>query len=61
MKRKTIKKLNALAFIVWILSGSSVDSESWIPLIVCAIATIWLGLFLDDGKKRKGGECHAVD
>lgn len=58
MKRKIVNKLNALAFIVWILSGSSVDSESWIPLIVCAIATIWLGLFL---KVPEGGGCHAVD
>lgn len=58
MKKKIMNKLNAVAFIVWILSGSAVDCESWIPFVVCAAATIWLALFLDFSE---GGECDALD
>lgn len=58
MKKKIMNKLNAVAFIVWFLSGSAIDCESWLPLGVCAVATIWLALFLDFSE---GGESHALD
>jgi len=58
MKKKIMNKLNAVAFFVWILSGSAVDCESWIPLMVFVASTIWLALFL---KYSEGGECDALD
>lgn len=47
MKKKVMNKLNAVAAIVFFLSGSAVDSESYIPMIICFIAAIWLALFLN--------------
>lgn len=55
---KTLDKINAVVAFVWFISGSAVDSESWIPLIVCAICTLWLGLFL---KVPEGGDRNALD
>lgn len=61
MKKKARNIINGVVALIWFISGSAVDSESWIPLIVYAICTLWLGLFLNDGTKHKGGDCHAVD
>ncbi len=50
MKRKNTKNiiLKAVAWIMGILflvSACALDSESWIPHIVCFVSLIWLALF----------------
>lgn len=40
--------MKAIAYIVgtlWIISACAIDSESWIPTIVCAVCTAYLALF----------------
>lgn len=34
--------ITACAWVLWFISGSAVDSESWIPLIVCFLSSLWL-------------------
>jgi hypothetical protein len=58
MKKKIFDILNTVAFIVFFISGSAVDSESWIPLIVCMASLLWLALFLDFSES---GDCDAAD
>lgn len=58
MKKKARNIINGVVALIWFISGSAVDSESWIPLIVCAICTLWLGLFL---KVPEGGDRNALD
>ena len=58
MKKKVMNKLNAIAFFVFFISGSAVDSESYIPMIVCAASLLWLMLFL---KTSEGGDCVDMD
>lgn len=36
------KKLTSLAVLVFIVSGCALDSMSWIPTIVCGIASVYL-------------------
>lgn len=40
--RKTLKVFNTLVGIVWLLSAISLDSVSWLPIIVCTITTLYL-------------------
>ena len=59
MKKKVMNKLNAVAAIVFFISGSAVDSESWIPIIICAASLIWMLLFFDFSDES--GDCVDVD
>lgn len=59
MKKKIFDKLNLVAFIVFFISGSAIDSESWIPYIVCVASMIWLLLFLK--YSDEGGDSVDVD
>lgn len=50
MKKKNIKNkiLKATAWIMGILflvSACALDSDSWIPHIVCMVSLLWLALF----------------
>lgn len=44
--RKTIKYFNYVVAIVWLLSCASLDSVSYLPIIVCAITTLYLGVLI---------------
>ena len=57
MKKKARNTINAVVAFIWFISASAIDSESWIPMAVCAIATIWLFLFLDFGTEPEEGDC----
>lgn len=39
---KIMFKINAL---LWVISVLTVDSNSYIPLIICAVTSVWLLLF----------------
>lgn len=46
MKRnKRLKILFKINAVLWLLSVLMIDSKSIIPLIICAVTTIWLLLF----------------
>lgn len=50
MKRKKLKNiiLKTVAYIMvflFLLSGCALDSNSWVPCIVCGASLAWLALF----------------
>lgn len=56
MKRKKkypADHITACAWVLWFISGSAVDSESWIPLIVCGLSTLWLLLYTHVHESRQ--------
>lgn len=44
MRVKILKVLTIIAFIVFILSACTIDSETWIPYIACGVSSAWLFL-----------------
>lgn len=52
MKNKVLKSINYVAALLVIVSGSTIDSVSNIPFIVCSLSLAWLGLFLYANKER---------
>lgn len=40
--KKVLKVFNTLVGIAWLLSAISLDSVSWLPIIVCTITTLYL-------------------
>jgi hypothetical protein len=44
-KNKRLKILFNINAVLWALSVLMIDSKSIIPLIICAVTTIWLLLF----------------
>jgi hypothetical protein len=56
-KRKSLSDhIAAFMGVVWLVSVCAVDCESWIPTIICAISTLWLGLYVYK-KDKQGGVC----
>lgn len=45
MKNKILKAIAYIVGTLWIISACAIDSESWIPTIVCAVCTAYLALF----------------
>nr|DAS45637.1 MAG TPA: hypothetical protein [Caudoviricetes sp.] len=45
MKNIIINTINALTMIIFIISALCVDSETWVPMIICAICLGWWLLF----------------
>lgn len=47
MKNKVLKAIAYIVGTLWIISACEIDSESWIPTIVCvcAVCTAYLALF----------------
>ncbi len=50
MKRKNLKNiiLKSVAYIMgglFLVSACALDSDSWIPHIVCSVSILWLALF----------------
>lgn len=56
-KRSLADRMTAGVWVLWFISGSAVDAESWIPLIVCGLSTLWLWVLTDaentKSKKRR--------
>lgn len=44
MRVKILKVLTKIAIILMILSACALDSDSWVPTIICAISGAWLVL-----------------
>ena len=47
MKKKIIADyITAVAALVWFISASAIDTESWIPFVACLLSTLWLVLYV---------------
>lgn len=46
MKTKVLKTITVIALVVLVLAACCVDSDSWIPSIVCLVCEAWLTLML---------------
>lgn len=46
MKNKILKTINFIVAIIFIISGCMLDSDTWIPYIVCFICEIWFAIFV---------------
>lgn len=56
-KRKSLFDcITAFMGVVWLVSACAVDTDSWLPTIICAISTLWLGLYVYKEDKQ-GGDC----
>jgi hypothetical protein len=56
-KRKSLfDYITAFMGVVWLVSACSVDSDSWLPTIICLIASLWLGMYVFKTDKQ-GGDC----
>jgi hypothetical protein len=56
-KRKSLfDYITAIMFVVWLVSACSAEEPSWLQIAVCAIATLWLGLYVFKTDKQ-GGDC----
>jgi hypothetical protein len=45
MKNKILKAITYLAGVAFIFGGSALDSQSWLPVIICGVSLAWLALF----------------
>lgn len=45
VRNKVLKTVTAFSGIIFLISGYTLDSESWIPVITCTISAGWLMLF----------------
>lgn len=46
MKNKILKTITFMATMGFIIAGCALDSESYLPAIVCAVCLAWLMLFV---------------
>lgn len=57
MRIKILKALTIMATIIMLLSACAIDSDSWIPYIVCGISSAWL-VFMTIANMPKGSDGH---
>lgn len=46
MKNKILKAITLIFTLVFIASGSALDSVSWLPYIICGVCLAWMITFL---------------
>ena len=51
MKNKIIKTITVIMVVLFLLSASALDGDTYIPHIVCAISEAWIVLFLIANRK----------
>lgn len=45
IKNRILKTVTWVAVIVGLYSACAVDSQSWVPVIVCVACLSWIGIF----------------
>ena len=50
--RKVLKAFNRVTLIIWLLSATALDSVSWLPIIVCAVTTLYLAVVILTAQDR---------
>jgi hypothetical protein len=51
MKNKILKSITGIMAVLFILAASALDSNSYIPHIICAVSETWFILFLLANRK----------
>ena len=51
MKNKILKAINFIVAIIFLLSICLLDSDTWIPCIVCFVCEIWFAIFVFANKE----------
>ena len=51
MKNKILKTITGIVVVMFILAASALDSNSYIPHIICAVSEAWFILFLLANRK----------
>ena len=51
MKNKILKAINYIMAIIFLLSICLLDSDTWIPCIVCFVCEIWFAIFVFANKE----------
>ena len=51
MKNRILKTTTVIMAVLFLLSASAIDSNTYIPHIVCAISEAWIVLFLIANRK----------
>ncbi len=46
MRNKILKAVTTVAGLAFILSGCALDSQSWLPHIICGVSLLWLVLMV---------------
>lgn len=46
MRNKILKAVTTVAAIAFIVSGCCLDSQSWLPHIICGVSLLWLALIV---------------
>lgn len=46
MKNTILKIITFILALVFIFCASAVDSESWIPYIVCCVCIVWFAIMI---------------
>ena len=50
--RKVLRVFNRLVLILWLLSATALDSVSYLPIIVCAVTTLYLAVVILTAQDR---------
>ena len=52
-RKSFFERITAAAGLVWLVSVSAINTESWIPYTACLLSTLWLGLYVYALNRRK--------
>ena len=51
MKNKILKTITGIMAVLFLLSASALDGNTYIPHIICAVSEVWVVLFLLANRK----------
>ena len=51
MKNKILKTITRIMAVLFFLAASALDSNTYIPHIICAVSEVWIVLFLIANRK----------
>jgi hypothetical protein len=51
MKNRILKSITGIMAVLFVLAASALDSNSYIPYIICAVSEAWFVLFLLANRK----------
>ena len=51
MKNKILKTITGIMAVLFIVSASALDSNTYIPNFICAVSEVWIVLFMIANRK----------
>ena len=58
MKNKILKSITGIMAVLFLLSASGIDANTYINQIICVIAEVWIVLFLIANRKTIKSFCR---